>query len=110
MPNPIVSDLADMMADTIIVESDPTDDGFGNLTYATTRTIRCHLTSNHKLVKDASGKETMSTVQAILAGYFDIDRRDQVTLPARYSPRKPPIINVIARTDENGPHHETIMM
>ncbi len=109
MAGSLIPELLDLMPDTVTIRPAGVDDGMGNVTVGAPFTARCRIKGQHKLVKDDSGKETMSTVQVWLAGVFGVKREDEVTLPSRFSPQKPPIITVVEITDENGPHHERIM-
>jgi len=104
---PIVSLLADLFPDSVTYEL-PTFDGMGKETDTSTSTIRAQVAGITKRVRLEDGQIVTSNVQAILAGAPGITVNHVVTLPARFTPRKPKILSVEQHTDEGGAHHETL--
>ena len=109
MPDPIIAALADMFPDELSYEAPDSIDGEGEITYGAAVPIPCKCSRGHRLARDRDGREQISTVQAELAGVFDVDADGRFTLPTRFDPRQPKAINVDRETDENGPHHEIVM-
>lgn len=109
MPDPIVDDLLDLMPDEIGVEPYISSDGRGVRSYGPLVNRVCRISSgHHKIVRDASGQEKVSTIMAVFGGAFNITAKDRFTLPVRFSPRQPVPISVVHSSDENGAHHERV--
>ena len=109
MPDQIIAALADMFPDEVLVEPAEEIDGEGTITYGAAVPIPCKCTRGHRLARDRNGREQVSTVQAELAGVFNVTADDRYTLPSRFDPQQPKAININRETDENGPHHEIVM-
>jgi len=107
--DPIVDDLLDLMPDEIGVEPYIDSDGRGKANSDALVNRTCRISTGHqKIVRDAAGKEVVSTIMVVLGGAFNIRALDRFTLPVRFSPRQPVAISVVHSSDENGPHHERV--
>jgi hypothetical protein len=117
MADPITSELADLMPDTVIIEQPLTFDLDGEpLTYSAPVNAPARVVGKQQLVRALDGVEHMSATEATLGGVYGLTLQTRVTLPVRFSrlPAQPG--NLAARqfqpmaveqlSDENGPHHE----
>ena len=98
----ILQELRDLMADSITIEprSSQTVNDEGGFGAAVTYT--CRVEGKILRVRDPNGDEQTSTVQVYLDQHVTIGLRDRLTLPVRFTPRQPPIINVASHVDELG--------
>lgn len=71
---------------------------------------QAHVTAQIEQVLRESGDVAVSTHRAVLTDRFTIDERSRITLPARFRIANPEIKAVLEWTDENGPHHTTILV
>ena len=111
MPKEITADLQEMFAaETVLVSGWTGQDFMGEDLYAAGVEYNCHIEGHSRLVRDATGLERVSTVQVYLDGAYNVSVKDKVLLPERFEPRDPPIITVERMTDENGPHHEVLVL
>ena len=117
MPDPIISELLDMFADTVTIEPYLGENRFGKANYGPAFECRAKVTGRTKTAIDSDGNERVTNCQVILAGAFGVTVQDRFTLPVRFSlnpqaanieDRQPRAIAVDQESDENGPHHETI--
>jgi hypothetical protein len=107
-----------MYPDEITVEPHTTTDEFGNRQYGTAFTVKARITGRTKLVLDQDGQERVSSVQASIAGAYNLKATDRYTLPLRYSvnpadpsdlgARQPQALGVDRLPDEHGAHHEIV--
>ena len=113
MPSSIVPDLLDMMSDTIIAQPGSVD-AFGDWTPSgAALNLTCKLIGGNRLVRDQiTGKEVVSTVKAVIGSTPGLSVRGyRYTLPARFGPRTDiTAIDARAVTDENGAHHEVVVL
>lgn len=107
MAGSLLPRLKKLYADTVTL-APITSDALGAPTLGAAVTYKARVMGQHKVVRDSSGEETMSTVQVWIYGTPTIDHTYILTLPARFSPRTPPIITVENQSDENGAHHVKI--
>lgn len=108
----IISDLADMFSDDLVVETVAAD-AYGQFSViGAPLTIRCHIEGNSKQVRDKSGQDVVSNLQIITAGYFSLTTdRHRYTVPSRYSSRvRLEALAIDKESDENGPCYEEIML
>ncbi len=111
MAEQLIDDLAELMVDTLRVERLSAEDGFGAKTYGAPEDLPCRLKGNHVIVRGFDGEEHLSTVEALMAGVFDLDAEDKYTLlpsAGTFKPVSPKAINIKVVPDENGPHHEKV--
>lgn len=111
MAEQLIDDLAELMVDTLRVERLVTEDGFGAKTYGAPEDLPCRLKGQHQIVRGTDGEEHLSTVEALMAGVFELDTEDKFTLvpsAGSFKPASPAAIQVKVVPDENGPHHEKV--
>lgn len=96
-------------------------DGMGARTSATTYSVRARVEQNRRLVRDASGREVVSTTQVYLAPYDNstgqtaivVDVSDRIVLPSGFlvaGSSAPPIMSVERQQDDAGDHHIAVMV
>jgi len=102
--------LEQLMPDTITVEPFLGDDGFGGKLLGPPVSVRCKITGGgtqrQRLV--IAGQELSPRAVVSTAGPVVIDPRSELTLPARFLPRKGQILRVEAPSDEDGHHHTLV--
>lgn len=111
MAEQLIADLAELMVDTLRVQRLAGEDGFGAKTYGPVQNLPCRLKGNHQIVRGVDGEEHLSTVEALMAGVFELDVEDRFTLvplSGSFNPASPVAIQVKVVPDENGPHHEKV--
>jgi hypothetical protein len=106
----LLDELQDMFPHSITVEPFVSSDGRGVKTYDGTPVPRkCRIAqSNTKIIRDDTGIEEVSTVNAVFAETFDVTSKDRFTLPSGYEPTQPEGMAVTKAPDENGLHHERV--
>jgi len=113
MPSEIVSDLADLMSETLIATPGYTT-GFGAFVASgTVLNISCLIEGDIKQVRDHSGDEAVSSVQAHLDGDYSLTTtKHRYTLPSRFPDPRTDIeaIAIEYASDENGAHHAVVML
>lgn len=74
-------------------------------------TIKCRISGKVKLVRDRTGQQVVSSVQAVTDSYNNLTTdKHRYTLPSRFDPRVSlRAIAVVKVSDENGPCFERIM-
>jgi len=88
----------------------------GTQTFSTaTKTVPARIEQETRLVRDAQGREVVSVATVFMRPTASDDStyiptiKDQITLPAGYEPRTPPIINIMRDNDVisegGGVHH-----
>lgn len=99
--SPLAEELVDLMNDTVVLEpvSGPPDK-FNNFTFGPAVEVDCYLVRSNKRALNRSGRELISTVQAILADPdLTVTADDRLTLP---DGSQPAIIEVHSASDEEG--------
>ena len=105
----LLDELQDMFPHSITVEPFSSADGRGVKTYGTGVSRKCRIAqSNNKVIRDDTGIEDVSTVNAVFAVKFGVTAKDRFTLPSGYEPTQPEGMAVTKAVDENGQHHERI--
>lgn len=110
-----------MFPDDLIIEPCTGSDAYGNKTYGAAYTIEARIVGRIKIIVDSDGRESVSHVQATIAGAPGTKADDRFTLPVRFSAnpsetdptkalaaRQPTALAVDHLSDEFGPHHEII--
>lgn len=110
--SPLDQVLIDMMIDEITLEPCTGKDKFNNLTFGPSVKVQCQIVRANIASRTAAagqralareGRETMSTVQVILATpEMTVTDNDRITLP---DGTQPAIIEVLAANDEVGPYY-----
>ena len=103
----IEADYLLLMPDTVTVTPSTGNDAFGKRTFvgAVPVTFRARVQMKRTILKDAAGKELVSTGRAYLYGISTATIYDKITLPDASTP-----IILTINTDSDGvnPHHTTI--
>lgn len=111
MADAIVSDLLDMMADTLVAQPGALD-GFGGWSPSgAALSLPCYISGRNRLTRDLTGREVTSTVQVYVGGAYGLTvDGHRYTLPSRFEPNSGlTAIGVRRLADENGAHHEVVM-
>jgi hypothetical protein len=106
----IVTDLLDMMPDTIIA-TPVVLNGYGEvIPSGEVLALPCYVSGRQQLVRDAGGQEVTSNRHAVVGGVNSLTvAGHRYTLPARFDPREDlRAIAVKPSSDEDGAHHETV--
>jgi len=105
----LLDELQDMFPHSITVEPFVSSDGRGKKTYGAGVPRKCRIAqSNTKIIRDDTGIEEVSTVNAVFAETFGVTSKDRFTLPSGFVPTQPEGMAVTKAPDENGLHHERI--
>jgi hypothetical protein len=115
------NDFLEHMPQSISVEvfSAFSTDGYAVGTHGTAKTFRARIEQDRRLVKDSAGREVVSNTTIFCppwstAGTSDtasIEPNDVITLPSGFTgTSQPPIINVLRHDDEDGIHHQEILL
>ena len=105
---PTVASWRWMAKDTVTIEPFASKNSAGEATYGTAVTYQAHCQGDVKRITNAVGEEKISTVATYLIGAVALTILDRITLPARFSPRQPPIIEVGQHTSERAWHHTVV--
>ena len=108
----LINHLTDCMSDTISAQLG-TIDGFGKFTASGTPvTIQCYIKGESMLIRDPTGQEVISSFQIVTAGPFNLNAESyRYTLPTSFTPKTDlKAIAIRKVVDEDGPHHEVIML
>jgi hypothetical protein len=105
MAQQILNAIKSLYKDTINIKPYSSSDLKGVRSYGSSVAYKARVIGQHNLVKDATGKEVMSTVVAWINANTGITVRDHFTLPSRFSPNTPECLKVEFLSDENGAHH-----
>lgn len=112
MPDPITSDLAELMFHTLTCQPGTEDFAGDWVPSGTALTPKCHIESASVGVRDpVSGEVLLSTVQCYLDGnYFLRPDLYRFTLPADHPEPRTDLkaMKIDRDTDEGGWHHETV--
>lgn len=105
-----LGDLDDLFPDTLVAQP-VTTDAFGDETDdGAALTLDCYIEAESKLVRDETGQEVVSSVQAIVQGHNNLTvQSHRYTLPARFNPREDlTAIAVPKLSDEDGALYEEV--
>lgn len=103
-------ELVALMPHTVTVEAYASQDRYGKPAYGAAASYKAMVEQKVRQVRNLAGEEAVSTTTVYLDAVAAITPRDRVTLPAAFSPRTPPIINVSRFSDENGLHHTELYL
>lgn len=101
----MIDEVEDMLADVVTIEPYVGQDEYGRAQTGAAASYRARVMGDVRKVIDANGEEVVSTTKIIVAGATAIDTRDVLTLPARWTPRRPKILQAAPVTDESGLDH-----
>lgn len=75
-----VSEWRDLMRQTVSVAPFSSMDGYGKPTYGPAKTYRARVTGKRRMVRDAEGREVVSSQTVYLASNAAIGPKDRITL------------------------------
>lgn len=101
-------ELLELYVDSITIEPSPTISKSAQNAYGAAVTHAAKIEGKRRLVKDANGRERLSTVTVYLTDVVTVDVNDRITLPAVWVPRSPQIMAIERLGDETGGHHSVI--
>jgi len=106
----ILGELASLFTQTVTINAATTAlDQYGNKTYGAAQSVRARVVGRHRVVRDATGEERLSTVTIYLGSVTGITPLDKITLPSGYVPQSPPILDVRRQPDDTGVIVETVL-
>lgn len=100
-----LSDFIDFFAETVTIEPYTGATSAKGAAYGTAVTYAARIEMRNHIVKDKSGKDVVARGRVYLGTATVPDVRDRLTLPTRFTPTQPPIIDVNSEPDENGNVH-----
>lgn len=100
-----VSEWADMMPDTITVQTVSGRDAYNKPTFATGTTYNARVVYKNKMVVSTDGREVIAKGVVYCTATSQISTEDKITLPDSTTPQ---IINSELYPDESGSHHSQI--
>lgn len=101
----ITNDLRDLLASSVTWYPLASRDAYGAPTYGTGTEYAARVVRKHRLVRDGTGDEVVSTARAWLAGTPAIAPDDRVVLEDATAP---PIVAVERYDDEAGASHTVV--
>lgn len=97
--------FADLLHDTITIESLLSRDGYDAPTFGPAVTYTGRVSGSNDQLVTESGREQTAMVVVTILGDPPIQPGDRLTLPAGWVPQQPPITHVERYHDESGVHH-----
>jgi hypothetical protein len=101
------------MVDEVTRKAYTGQDDYGQPTFGNAVTVQCRVVYKPEIIKLRGRGEASGTTREVLASarvYCPVTGwglRDQITLP---DGSKPPILKVPTYSDEDGPHHEVVVV
>lgn len=107
--------LRGMCRHTIVVEPYAGQDAYGVRVFGSATSYAARVVGQRKIVKDATGKEVVSTITCYIATDVIVDPRSRVTLPSGTftgQSSQPPILSTGYLTDatSDGLTHSTVYL
>ena len=90
------------MADTVTIEPYSGQNVNQENTYGASVSYTCRVVGKRKSVRRPNGQEAVSTAQVYLDRHVAVDPNSRITLPSRFTPQQPPILQVESLPDEDG--------
>lgn len=104
-----LADLADLFPHTLTAQPGTLDEYGAWSSSGAALSIPCQIEGQRVLVRDAQGRQVVSSVQVICGEYNGLDpSTHKFTLPSGYSPTNPQPIAVDHVSDESGLSHEVV--
>lgn len=101
----ILAALLDLMPHTVQLAAESGKNAAAEPTYGADADYQALVQQQARMVRDTQGRMVVSNTQVYLATTDAITPRYRITLPAGFTPQRPPIINVARFSDEDGLHH-----
>lgn len=111
MADDILAELIELMPDTLVAQRVVSDE-FGDwVASGEALSLACRIEGGVKMVRGLDGRETVSSVQAIVGSSPGLTATDyRYTLPLRFDPNENlRAINVMKEADEDGPLYEEVV-
>lgn len=111
MSSDFLAELVELMPDTLVAQPVVSDE-FGDwVPSGAALALDCRIEGGVKMVRALDGRETVSTVQAIVGSSPGLTATDfRYTLPSRFEPNSNlRAINVLKEADEDGPLYEEVV-
>lgn len=97
------------MSDTVTINAFVSRDVAGKPTFSsTTKSYPAYIEMKNHLIVDRQGRETLAKGKVFMGTTDAPSVEDQLTLPAEFVPRTPPILAVNIVNDDTGGHHVTL--
>jgi len=103
--------IAQLLIHTITVEPPSTTAASGDKTFGASVAVKARVQHDVRNVRDSAGREVVSQT-FIIASPTDVDGNavafgpsDRITLPAGFTPARPPILSIARLDDHAGLHH-----
>lgn len=100
-----ISDLSDLMTDTVTWSPMTSRDDYGQPSYGSATVLDARVVRKNKLVRDSQGQQVMSTAHAWVNGSPAIKPEDKVVLS---DSSNNPIVSIERYQDEKGPSHTVV--
>jgi hypothetical protein len=100
-------EFLELMPDTITYRPKTTMDSYGRETYGDPVVIRCRIVGKPRLIRNVEGDQVAVSTTIYTGGAFGIEADGEITMP---DGSKPPIQAVYTYPDEEGPHHQEVVM
>lgn len=97
----------DLMPHSVTIESWLKDDAYGKPKFGYAVSRQCRVVAKPQVIRDKDGRERVSRARVFMGGAFGIDPKDRITLP---DGTQPPILQVQKFPDEDGAHHEVVLV
>lgn len=102
----MISDWADMMADTVTLAAVASRDAYGRPTFSSTTSYAARVVYKQtRIVNRTNGQDSIATGVIWICGTPTLGIDDQITLP---NGSTPVILNWELLPDENGAHHTKV--
>lgn len=85
------STLLELMTDTVTIEPFSSMSGSQAHSYGAPVSYQAQVLPCTERIINQAGREVTSTASVIIPGRIAVDHRSRITLPAGFSPQKPPI-------------------
>lgn len=102
----IETEFAELFTQTVTVEPFDMYDSYAQPQYKAGTEYTARTVHKNRMVRDATGKEVVSTATTWVYGAPGITVKDRITLP---NGNRPVILSVERYPDENGDHHEKVL-
>jgi hypothetical protein len=106
-----IADFTDWFTDNVTITPFVSLDGYGNRVFSTGGpvTYKGRVQLGSKWLRDAMGQQIVARGVVYLDTSGTVPSvRDLLTLPAKYAPQTPPILDVRTLSDEAGQHHVVV--
>ncbi len=96
----------DLMADTVTYKPAASTDAYGEETFGDPVTIQCRVVTKRRFIRTVQGDEREVNTEITTGGFFDVSDNGMIVIDG--SEHK--IQAVETFTDEEGPHHQKVLL